>query len=109
MQAEHLKQHACSDVHKLACQAFLSPHSPVVLALQADERDDRLLSGAVPQPGDFLRAWRAIREGDSWASAEHHCQTEHWISQIRDRPVLRRATQSMALVMREVVRATKRK
>jgi len=108
LQAEHLKQHACSDVHKLAEKMFLQPAAPIVLSLQAQEADDRLLSGAVPQPADWVRAWRAIREGVSWATAEKLCESEHWIAAVRNRPVLRRGIQNMALVIREVLRIQKR-
>ena len=108
LQAEQIRQHACSDMHKLAVQAFLCPGEPAVLGLQADAADDDLLRGAVPQPADWVRCWRAVREGESWNAAEKHCKTEHWISQMRDRWVLRRAVQNMALVMREVIRSRKR-
>ena len=49
LQAEHVKQHACSDCHKLAVQAFLRPDAPVRLYLQSCHSDDVLLRGAVPQ------------------------------------------------------------
>ena len=83
LQAEHVKQHACSDNHKLAEQAWLRPDEPVCLALQASYSDDRFLAGVVPQPADWLRSWRWTREGDSWASAERHAQTEQWVDQLR--------------------------
>ena len=108
IQAEHIKQHACSDVHKLAVQAYCRPDEPVRLALQRTGSDDRLLSGAVPQVVDWLRVWRWARDGDSWASAERKAHTEHWIDQIRDVGVKRKAIRSMAFVMREVIRAKKR-
>ena len=53
--------------------------------------------------------WRWSREGDSWASAERHSLTKNWIDQLRNPYVVkRRAIRSMAMVMREVVRAKKR-
>ena len=70
LQAEHVKQHACSDCHKLAVQAFLRPDAPMRLFLQSCHSDDVLLRGAVPQLQDWVRVWRWTREGDSWASAE---------------------------------------
>ena len=108
LQAEHAKQHACTDAHKLAEQAWLRPDELVCLGLQASYSDDRLLAGAVPQPADWLRSWRCTREGDSWASAERHGQTEQWIDQLRASGAKRRAIRAMALVMREVKRAKKR-
>ena len=101
LQAEYVKQHACSDCHKLGEQAFLMPDEPVRLSLQRDYYDDRLLSGAVPQLPDWVRVWRWSREGDSWASAERHSHTENWIDQLRNPYVVkRRAIRSMAMVMR---------
>ena len=101
LQAEYVKQHACSDCHKLGEQAFLMPDEPVRLSLQRDYSDDRLLSGAVPQLQDWVRVWRWSREGDSWASAERHSLTENWIDQLRNPYVVkRRAIRSMAMVMR---------
>ena len=108
LQAEHVKQHACTDNHKLAEQAWLRPDELVCLGLQASYSDDRLLAGAVPQPADWLRSWRCTREGDSRESAERHGQTEQWIDQLRASGAKRRAIRAMALVMREVKRAKKR-
>ena len=108
LQAEHVKQHATYDVHKLAEVAFLRPDEPVTLQLQASYDDDRLLAGAVPQPSDWVRLWRSVRECDAWTSVEQHAKTEHWISQIREKHVHRKAAQNMCLVMREVIRARKR-
>ena len=109
LQAEHVKQHACSDCHKFAVQAFLRPDAPVRLTLQRDHTDDQLLHGAVPQLQDWVRVWRWAREGDSWASAERHSHTENWIDQLRFQYVVRsRAIRNMAIVMREIVRAKKR-
>lgn len=108
MQAEHVRQHACSDIHKLALQAWLRPDAPIRLALQMSPSDDHLLSGSVPQVADWLRSWRWSREGDSWASAERHAQTEFWIERARCGGATRRAIRCMAFVMREVIRAKKR-
>ena len=108
LQAEHIRTHSCTDKHKLAVRAFLCPAEPAVLALQATASDDELLRGAVPQPEDWLRNWRGIRNGDSWSSLELHSLTENWISQRRHRQVMRRAHAAMALVQREVLRMRKR-
>ena len=108
LQAEHIRTHSCTDKHKLVVRAFLCPAEPAVLALQANASDDELLRGAVPQPEDWLRNWRGIRNGDSWSSLELHSLTENWISQRRHRQVMRRAHAAMALVQREVLRMRKR-
>ena len=109
LQCEHIKEHACYDVHKLAVQAFLRPDDPILLTTHASSADDRLLAGAVPQPADWLRAWRAAKSAISWQTAAQQHQTEHFIAQLRDKAVQERALKSMVLVMREVVRSEKRK
>ena len=45
-QADHVKQHACSDCHKLVELAFLRPDAPMHLCLQKEHSDDKLLHGA---------------------------------------------------------------
>ena len=69
LQAEHIRQHKDQDVHKLAVWAWLRPDEPVQLKLQASLSDDQLLSGSVPQPEEWLRAWRAARTPQSWKAA----------------------------------------
>ena len=108
LQAEHVKQHVLYDCHKVAVQAFLRPGELVTHWLQRDSADDSLLSGAVPQPPDWLRAWSAARELDSWSAAARIARTEHFIASIRAKPVLHRSFQQMILIMREVVRERKR-
>ena len=108
LQAEHVKQHGHQDCHKVSVQAFLRPGEVVTNWLQRDHMDDALLSGAVPQPPDWLRAWSAARELDSWTAASRMAHTEHFIASIRPKPVQRRSFQQMVLVMREVVREQKR-
>ena len=109
LQAEHVKQHACSDYHKLAEHAFLRPDVPMRLYLQKDHSDDKLLHGAVPQPKDWVRVWRWAIEGTSWASAERFSVTDNWLDQLRGTSTIRRrAIRNMSIVMREVIRARKR-
>ena len=108
LQAEHVKQHAHYDLHKVAVAAFLRPDEPVRFAMQATLDDDRLLHGAVPQPADWLRAWRAARTPQSWQAAAKAAQTEHFAHQVRPRAVQPRTIQSMALIQREVIRERKR-
>ena len=108
LQAEYVKQHMHYDVHKISERCFFFPDDPVKLALQANADDDRLLAGAVPQPEDWLRIWRLVRSHLSWQAAAQHMQTEHFISQMRERPVQRRALEDMTEIMREVIRIEKR-
>ena len=110
LQAEHIKQHAQYDLHKVAERAYYRPDEPVRLALQASDGDDRLLAGAVPQPEDWLRAWHAARTPQSWKTAAEAVEVEQYIHQIRMRPgsVRSRGILAMAEIMREVVRRQKR-
>jgi hypothetical protein len=108
LQAEHLKQHSHYDLHKIAELAWFRPDEPVKLHLQADMSDDRLLAGAVPQPPDWLRAWRAAKTPVSWQAAAANAGTEHFISRLRERSAQPKAIQKMLLIMREVVRSQKR-
>ena len=108
LQAEHIRQHQDYDVHRVAVLSYLRPDAPVALALQADLSDDRLLAGSVPQPCDWLRAWRAARTPQSWRAASETLQTEHFIRQCRDRSVLTRPLEQMAEIMQEVIRLDKR-
>ena len=63
----------------------------------------------MPQLQDWVRVWRWAREGDSWASAERHSETDNWCDKLKCQHVVkRRAIRNMALVMREVIRAKKR-
>ena len=108
LQAEHIKQHAHYDVHKLAERAYFSPGNPVVLTLQTSEEDDILLAGAVPQPTDWLRAWQAARCAQSWAVAATHAAVENFAHQIHRRPQQSRGLKHMAEIIQEVVRRRKR-
>ena len=108
LQSEHIFQHTLTDAHKIAVMAHTAPDCPVVVSLQRTFEDDQLLSGAVPQPEDWLRAWRGCMDPSSWEQVGHHAQTEHFIAQIRHRPVQGRSFQAMAACMIEVLRERKR-
>ena len=91
------------------CRPSSGPMHQCACILQSCHSDDVLLRGAVPQLQDWVRVWRWTREGDSWASAERHSHTDSWCDQLRFQHVVkRRAIRSMAIVMRDVVRAKKR-
>ena len=92
----------------MAVIAFLQPNEAPRLALQATLSDDRLLAGSVPQPPDWLRAWRAARTPQSWQAAQDSMRTEHFIRQCRDRRVQARPLAQMASILREVIREEKR-
>ena len=79
-QAEHVRRHAQSDVHKIAEAAHIKPDEPVRIALQRTLEDDQLLAGAVPQPADWMRTWHQCQDPSSWESAAKSAETEHFIS-----------------------------
>ena len=108
LQAEHIRQHQNYEVHRVAVLAWLRPDEPVSLALQRSVDDDRLLAGSVPQPADWLRAWKATRTPLSWSAAAGLLRTEHYIRQSRDKSVNARPIEQMARIMQEAIRQTKR-
>ena len=105
LQAEHFKQHAESSVHRRAVVAWLNPDAPIRFAAQETLEDEQLLSGAVPQPPDWLRTWRAAINPQSWQAAGRNLETEHYLHMLRARPVEPRALQRMARTQAEVVRS----
>ena len=89
--------------------AHLAPDQAVRVSQQACLDDDLLLQEAVPQPCDWLRAWRSFKSPSPWQATAHRAAcTEHFIAQIRGRPVEARAFKSMVICMGEVLRRLKR-
>ena len=109
LQASHVHQHLGKDCHRLATEAYLQPDAPIRMVLQCEHGDEELLRGAVPQPPDWLRAFRSVQSPEAFRAAEEHQETEHYIRAIRARPVLRRAVKSQIAVMAEVIRCVKRR
>ena len=71
IQASQIRQHATTEVHRIAVEAYINPDKPAEALLQrVSAGDAALLSGAVPQPEDWLRAWRVARTPQSFATAE---------------------------------------
>ena len=90
LQAEHIRFHEKSLGHKFAAASWFKPDEPVCITLQATAEDDRLLSGNVPQPQDWVRAWRISRDPRSWQAAEHDDETFNFLCQIRPKAVQRK-------------------
>ena len=91
MGAGSVREHVLTDMYRLVVAAHLAPDQPVRLLLQADMDGDLLLSGAVPQPADWLRAWRVCMSPKAWTQAADDAHREHCISQIRTHSVKPRA------------------
>ena len=104
LQAEHFKQHAESAAHRMAVVAWLNPDAPLRFAAQKTLADEQLFAGAVPQPIDWLRTWRAATTAQSWVAASRNLETEHYAHMLRPRSVEPRALQRMARIQAEVVR-----
>ena len=108
LQAENISYHEKSIGHKCAEASWFKPDQPVCMTLQATLEDDRLLSGNVPQPQDWLQAWRIARDPRSWRAAEHDDVTSTCICQIRHLAVQRKSWKALCVTMAEVVRNGKR-
>jgi hypothetical protein len=108
MQASCIKQHSGTTVHKTSVRSYLAPDQPVVEFLQQQPGDEGLLAGNVPQPEDWLRAWRACRTPSSFNALADMLVTEHFIRQVRTVPVARRAIKQLVAIMSEVTRSKKR-
>jgi len=108
MLASSIRQHGCTTVHRAAARSFLSPGEPIVEFLQQQPGDEALLAGNVPQPEDWLRAWRACRTPSSFNALADMLVTEHFIRQVRTVPVARRAIKQLVAIMSEVTRSKKR-
>ena len=106
--ASHVGEHAEKEGHKLAVLAYQQPDLPVRMLLQTTASDEQLLAGAVPQPADWMRAWRVCMDPVSWRTAANMAGTEHFIAQIRDQSVKPRAIQNMVRCMTEALRQRKR-
>ena len=109
LQAEHIREHQHTDAHRIGVLNYLDPGPDVHLKLQKTLDDDRLLGGAVPQPEDWLRAWRASRTPQSYQAAASTIGTEHFIRASRARSVQRRPLAHMARIIREAIRQEKRR
>ena len=68
--------------------------------------DDELFRGGVPQPEDWLRAWRACQTPTSFHAAQEHGVTENFIHGTRRRgKVTRKGFAAMVRIMALVLRA----
>ena len=80
MQSCAFANHAGTDIHKLAVQALQKPDLPLVSLLPEREEDKALLAGSVPQPEDFLKAWRCVKSPVSFLKASMHSHTDFFIT-----------------------------
>ncbi|CAE7364086.1 unnamed protein product [Symbiodinium microadriaticum] len=78
MQASCMRQHERYYVHKVATNVFLAPDRPVSECLPHCLKHQNLFNGNVPQPKDWLRAWRACRTAASFHSAAKYFETDDY-------------------------------
>ena len=81
----------------MAMEIYLCPEIPVHELLHecytADDQD--LLKGSVPQPVDWLRAWRHLKEGVSFRSSARLRSTENFAEKDSTKSVDRRAVKTL--------------
>ena len=107
LQASHLVQHAGWQSHKLALEIYLAVDTPVreVIMDAAVLSEQDLLKGSVPQPADWLRAWRYMKEGTSFREASRACTPESYIHGTVSCPVpSRKAMKALQEVLVEKIR-----
>lgn len=80
MQSCSFAQHAATSVHKLAVKSLREPDLPLVALLPECEDDTSLLRGCVPQPEDFLKAWRCVKSPVSFSKASMQSHTDFFIT-----------------------------
>ena len=80
MQSCSFAQHAATSVHKLAVKSLREPDLPLVALLPECEDDTSLLRGCVPQPEDFLKAWRCVKSPVSFSKASMQSHMDFFIT-----------------------------
>ena len=78
MQACCVKAHSKTFVHQVATKVFLAPDTPISQCLPYSIQHQNLFCGNVPQPADWLRAWRACRAASSFKKAVRFYATEDY-------------------------------
>jgi hypothetical protein len=111
MQAECIKAHAATSLHKTAIRCFLAPDAPVVIAVPDDD-DEALTRGHTPQPEHWVRVWAMVKNPTSYSAAARLQATEAFLSGARSpegvAAASRKALAAMVCVMAEAIRCEKR-
>ena len=108
MQPSSLQQHSESKCHRLALASFQDPTAPITSLLQDSAEDDGLLSGAVPQPQDWLRLNRQLKNPVSFNASVKLLGTENFIAGPGESHATKWGVKHMTLVAANVVRKTKK-
>ena len=110
MQAHTLDQHSMNEAHKMAMDIYLCPETPVseLLAESRPVQDDELFKGSVPQPADWLRAWRHLKEAMSFRSCEKISGTENFVQTGVAKGSDRRTVKALQAIIVEGKREQKR-
>lgn len=103
LQCCNIIQHARHAVHRRAQHVYFQPDNAKSLNGDVNLDDINLLRGNVPQPEDWLRAWRACKTQVSFNAAAKIFETEAFISN-RKVPCSRRAIRNLIACMAEAVK-----
>ena len=111
--SSHVRQHTYQTCHKIAVAAYFRPDEPIERLAVPGHDDGALLAVAVPQPEDWLRAWRAALTPQSFCSRQAMDATETYASSSSTpaaRPRLTRIVLPKLIeIMADVIRADKRR
>ena len=106
VQSCQIKLHSQTSVHRLALKAFFAPGQPIT-QLMTSSSDEELLKGGVPQPCDWVRAWRSIGT-TSFRAFEKNTRTENFVAPSRVTATSRKAGRALVRIMGYVIRRRKK-
>ncbi|CAE7399260.1 ngoBIM [Symbiodinium sp. CCMP2592] len=105
MQACCIHAHSKTFVHQVATKVYLAPDTPISQCLPYSIKHQHLFSGNVPQPADWLRAWRACRTASSFKGAVKFYSTEDFAA---GRNTKLDSLKNMILVMHWAVKSVRK-
>ncbi|CAE7220504.1 MPK1 [Symbiodinium sp. CCMP2592] len=107
MQACCIHAHSKTFVHQVATKVYLAPDTPISQCLPYSIKHQHLFSGNVPQPADWLRAWRACRTASSFKGAVKFYSTEDFAAG-RNTKLDSVSLKNMILVMHWAVKSVRK-
>jgi hypothetical protein len=109
MHVRGVRQHGETLQHRRAARAHFLPADAATETLELSVTDEDLFRGGVPQPADWLRAWRSCRSTMSFRAGGAHGTTDNFIHGSRwSGSQSRKAFKDMAIIMATVLRSTTR-
>ncbi|CAE7431728.1 Cdkl4 [Symbiodinium sp. CCMP2592] len=107
MQACCIHAHSKTFVHQVATKVYLAPDTPISQCLPYSIKHQHLFSRNVPQPADWLRAWRACRTASSFKGAVKLYSTEDFAAG-RNTKLDSVSLKNMILVMHWAVKSVRK-